>query len=194
MKFLKKIFAILLFIGMANYAEAKKILVVYFSHTGNTKLIAERIAEEFSEDDVDVRRIETEETYPRYSDELLARVKKESKDNNFKPKLKNLDVKVRKYDLILVGSPVWWYKALPAVKAFLEKQDFSGKEVRFFITHGGGPGTCISDMEEVCKGAKFGTNIDVYCASPGNGKVDYSKIGPWVKKLKAEGEQPEKVN
>lgn len=71
------------------------------------------------------------------------------------------------------------------MKTYLEKQDFSGKNVRFFITHAGGPGSCISDMKAACKGAKFGTNVDVYCSS-GNDKVDFSEIDPWVKKVIAE--------
>lgn len=107
MRFFKKICAMLAVMGMANYAEAQKILIVYFSHTGNTKPVAEKIAEEFSGDKVDVRRIETEKSYPGYGDELRDLARKESEDDSFRPKLKSIDAKVQKYDLVLVGSPVW---------------------------------------------------------------------------------------
>lgn len=186
MKFLKKIFAMLLFIGISSYAEAKKVLIVYFSHTGNTKLVAEKIAEEFSGDEVDVKRIETEKSYPENDAELRDLATKELADNDFRPILKHIDTDVQAYDLILVGSPVWFYKAAPAVKAYLEKQDFSGKEVRFFITHGGYPGSCITGMKATCVGAKFGADLDVYCNSHGGTHVDFSKIGPWIKKVTAE--------
>ena len=110
--------------------------------------------------------------------------KKESEDDNCRPEFKAIEVDIQSYDLILIGTPVWWYKAPKIVLSFLEKQDFSGKEVRFFITHGGGPGACISDMEVACKGANFGENIDVYGNYPGNGEIDYEKVAPWIEKIK----------
>lgn len=186
MKFWKKMFAILAIVEIAGYAEAKKILVVYFSHSDNTKLVAEKIREELNGDEVDVQRIETKKSYPENDTELRNLATKESEDKDFRPELKHIDTDVKNYDLILVGSPVWFYKAAPAVTAYLEKQDFTDKEVRFFITHGGYPGSCIDGMKNKCVGAKFGADLVIYCNSHGNAQVDFSKIGPWVKTITTE--------
>lgn len=165
--------------------ETKKALIVYFSHTGNTKLIAERAQKELAAVNyqVDLHRIEPTKPYPEYGDKLKDLAKEESENDNCRPEFEAINVDVQSYDLVSVGTPVWWYKAPKVVLSFLEQQDFSDKEVRFFITHGGGPGSCISDMKIACKGAKFGDNIDVYGNYPGNGEIDYEKVAPWVEKM-----------
>ncbi|MBR1734907.1 MAG: NAD(P)H-dependent oxidoreductase [Alphaproteobacteria bacterium] len=164
---------------------SKKALIVYFSHTGNTKLIAEKAQKELAAANwqVDLQHIEPQKAYPEYGDELRDLAKEEANDDNCRPEFKKISVDAQSYDVIFVGTPVWWYKAPKIVLSFLEKQDFSGKEVRFFITHGGGPGTCVSDMKTACKGANFGENIDVYGNYPGNGEIDYDKVAPWIKKI-----------
>ncbi len=183
--------------GLFNSVEAtnkevaqKKVLIVYFSHTGNTKLIAEKVRKELADANyqVDLYRIEPMKEYPEYGDELRDLALNEANDDSCRPGFKVLDANVQDYDWILIGTPVWWYKALKIMLSFLEKQNFSDKEVRFFITHGGGPGTCISDMKTACKGANFGENVDIYCNSPGNGKVDYNETISWIKKIKKEME------
>lgn len=170
--------------------KSKKVLIVYFSHTGNTKLIAEKAQKELTDSGykVDLQRIEPIKKYPKYGDKLRNLAFKEANNNNCRPKFKKTKINVQKYDLILIGTPVWWYKAPKIMLSFLEKQDFSDKEVRFFITHGGGPGTCISDMENACNGANFGENVDTYCNYPGNGKVDYDNTISWIKKIKEKKE------
>ena len=171
-------------------AETKKALIVYFSHTRNTKLIAERAQKELTAANyqVDLQRIEPTKNYPEYGDKLRNLALKEANDENCRPNFKTINVNAKSYDLILIGTPVWWYKAPKIMLSFLEKQDFSGKKVRFFITHAGGPGTCINDMKVACEGANFGENIDIYCNSPGNGKVDYNETISWIKKIKEEME------
>lgn len=172
--------------------ETKKALIVYFSHTGNTKLIAERAQKELAAANyqVDLKRIEPTKPYPEYGDNLRNLALKESEDENCRPKFKAINAEVQSYDLILVGTPVWWYKSPKVVLSFLEQQDFSDKEIRFFITHGGGPGACISDMETACKGAKFGDNIDIYGNYSGNGKISYKKVAPWIKEISKEKAHP----
>lgn len=183
--------------GLFNSVEAtnkevaqKKVLIVYFSHTGNTKLIAEKVQKELADANyqVDLYRIEPMKEYPEYGDELRDLALNEANDDSCRPEFKVLNANVQDYDWILIGTPVWWYKAPKIVLSYLEKQDFTGKKVRFFITHAGGPGTCINYMKVACEGANFGENIDIYCNSPGNGKVDYNETISWIKKIKEEME------
>lgn len=187
--FMGIIFAMSGLLGSVNAQESakskKKVAIVYFSHTGNTKIIAEKVQEALeNEYEVDIFRIEAEDDYPEYGDELRDKAKKEADDDNFRPNLKELKFDAQKYDAVLVGSPVWWYKTTKAVDTFLEKQNFAGKIVCFFITHAGGPGDSPEDMQNICKGAIFGPNVDIYCNSPGNGEVDCSKVNPWIDEVK----------
>ncbi len=197
---LKKLSMLLaiMFLGLGSFSvEAKnvesnntkpKVLIIYFSHTGNTKLMAEKTQEELSNSGckVDLQRIEPTKKYPEYGEKLRNLALKEADDDNCRPKFKKIKIDVQKYDLILVGTPVWWHKAPKIMLSFLETQNFSGKKVRFFITHGGDPGTCISDMETVCNGANFGENVDTSCNYPGNGEVDYTNTISWIQKIKKE--------
>ena len=89
---------------------------------------------------VDLHRLEPTKPYPEYGDELRDLAKEESENDNCRPEFEAINVDAQSYDVIFIGTPVWWYKAPKIVLSFLEKQDFSNKKVRFFITHGGGPG------------------------------------------------------
>ena len=171
-----------------NNSEAQKsALIVYFSHTGNTDLIVKAMQKELKNFyDVKMLRIEPVNQYPGYGDELRNIANKEACDDNFRPAFKEVKVDVQKYDVIFVGCPVWWYTTPKIMISFLENQNFSGKNVRFFVTHAGGPGSCIEDMEKVCTGAKFGENIDIYCNSPGNGTVNSDEIPAWIERVKTE--------
>ena len=163
--------------------ETKKVLIVYFSHTGNTEIVAKKIYEQFSKNQANLVRIEPQKCYPEYGDKLRKLALQEANNDACRPEFVPINVNVQDYDLVLIGTPVWWYKAPKVVVSFLEKQNFSGKEVRFFITHAGGPGACLDDLKVACKGANFGENINIYCNSPGNGIVNYDEAISWVKNI-----------
>ena len=110
----------------------KKVLVVYYSITGNTKTVAEKI-QQFT--NADIFRLET---VKKYSDEYHALTEEAKKEINegFKPELKsNIDVK--DYDVIFIGSPCWWSTYVPAVSTFLSINDLSNKTIIPFMTHEG---------------------------------------------------------
>lgn len=85
--------------------DSSKVLVTYFSETGNTQKLAKLISDEVGGD---FRRIETVNPYPT-GEELFDYTKKE-RDEDARPKLKDLDVDVdmNDYDVIFVGYPIWW--------------------------------------------------------------------------------------
>ena len=168
--------------------QAKKVLIVYFSHTGNTKLVAEEIKNKLDGCDVEIAQIVPKKAYPEYGDELRNLAKEEADDDACRPKFEvsidgKKEIDVQKYDEIFVGTPVWWYKAPKIVISFLEKQDFSSKKVHFFITHGGGPGACHKDMKAACKGANFDDDpLEIYGNYSGNGEIDKEKVDQWIEK------------
>lgn len=122
-----------------NTQEEKqmKTLVAYFSATGTTKALAEKVAKVTGGD---LYEIKPEVTYT--SADLDWRVKTsrssvEMADKNSRPAMvKDLEG-AENYDKVFIGFPVWWYTAPTIINTFLEAYDFSGKNVVFFATSGG---------------------------------------------------------
>ncbi len=130
--------------------DGKKMLVAYFSHTGNTRAIAGMIQEATG---ADVFEIVPANPYPESYGEVLARGRQELKDN-IMPELKTAVPDIAPYDVIFVGSPNWFNTVVPPVMTFLSGRDFSGKTIVPFMTHGGGGlGKSFEDMKRLAPGA-----------------------------------------
>lgn len=114
--------------------QAKKILVAYFSATNNTKRVAEEIAQATG---ADIYRIEAAQGYSAnpYDDKDL--IQKEAYEN-LRPEVKAPlpASEMAKYDIIFVGSPIWWHQPAMLVCTFLEGYDLSGKTIVPFFTYG----------------------------------------------------------
>lgn len=156
----------------------KRILITYFSWSGNTKHIAEEIQNRVGGD---MFRIETATPYPNDYNETAYGVAKKQHDENIFPELKSKG-DVSNYDVIFVGTPAWWYTMAPAVKTFLKENNFEGKTIVPFTTHGGGGGYHIpDDMAKLATGADVVKNqLVVY----GKGNSGTSKeIDNWLNSL-----------
>jgi len=102
-----------------------KNLVVYYSWKGNTEVAAKELSELIGGD---LKRIE--ETKPRESFGMAAC----SAVFGLKSKIRPMDFSLNGYDSVFLGGPVWAGRSTPAVNAFLEQADFSGKKVYLFVT------------------------------------------------------------
>ena len=111
-----------------------KILVTYFSATGNTQAVAERIVELTG---ADVYRIRTSVPYASNPYDDSDRIQNEAY-NDLRPAVANLPSAetIAQYDTIFVGSPCWWHQPAMVVCTFLENYDLSGKTIIPFITYG----------------------------------------------------------
>ncbi len=120
--------------GSTNALAGKKILVAYFSATNNTKQVAEEIAKATG---ADLYRIEAAQAYANNPYDSSDRIKQEAYEN-LRPAVKNPLSKseMAKYDVIFVGSPIWWHQPAMVVCTFLEGYDLSGKIVVPFFTYG----------------------------------------------------------
>lgn len=128
----------------------RKMLVAYFSHTGNTRSIARQIQEATG---ADVFEIVPANPYPAAYGDVLARGRQELKDNNM-PELKTAVPDIAPYDVVFVGSPNWFNTVVPPVMTFLSARDFSGKTIVPFVTHGGGGlGKSVQDVKRLAPGA-----------------------------------------
>ena len=151
-----------------------KILIAYYSYSGNTKEVAEAIQKEIGGD---LFEIKAEGTYPDEYRPMTEQAKKEI-DAGFRPKLTTSVADMAQYDVVFIGSPNWWGTITPQVSSFLESYDLSGKTVIPFVTHGGGgQQNTIADLTAQCKGCKVNSD----------GWVGYGSrtlgIGSWLEDL-----------
>ena len=124
-----------------------KTLVAYFSASGVTKGVAEKMAEKIGADTYEIKPVKP------YTDADLnwmdrnSRSSVEMKDKSSRPEMVKDGLDVSGYDRILLGYPVWWYTAPTIVNTFLEAYDFSDKEIIIWATSGGsGLGSAKSDL------------------------------------------------
>lgn len=126
-----------------------KVLVVYYSKSGNTRAIAEMIREKTSGD---IYEIETVKSYPRERPAAVDIPKQELDTGNL-PELKGALPEIAPYDLIIIGSPIWWHTAATPVLTFLRDVDFQGKRIAGFYTYAGNVRHFDKDLRERSRNA-----------------------------------------
>lgn len=160
-----------------------KMLITYYSWSnGNTKRIAKMIKEATG---ADITEIDTVTPYEGSYDDVVSQGQDEV-NRGYMPPIKPLDVDLKDYEVIVVGTPTWWYTMAPAVKTFLNDNDFTGKTVIPFMTNGGWPGHVIKDMEKACKGAKCVEPMEIQFDSTGGDHLESSEkeIKAWIENVK----------
>lgn len=115
----------------AQPVKAKKILVAYYSYTGNTRAVTRTIAESAGGE---LFEIVPAKAYPADHDAVVDQARREI-DAGVRPALKADRADAGDYDVIFIGSPSWWATIAPPVATFLASHDFKGKTVIPFITH-----------------------------------------------------------
>lgn len=115
-----------------QYDGNRKILVAYFSATGNTQRLAEQI---ITATGADAFRIEVAEPYAANPYDDSDRIQNESY-NDLRPGVATLPDNVEDYDVIFIGSPIWWHNPAMVVCTFLEHYDLSDKIIVPFFTYG----------------------------------------------------------
>ena len=121
-------------LGIAVPSTQAKDLVAYFSAQGNTKAVAERIAELTG---ADIYRIEAAEPYAANPYDDSDRIQNEAY-NDLRPAVANPPSQewINQYDRIYIGSPCWWHQPAMVVCTFLETYDLSNHVIIPFFTYG----------------------------------------------------------
>lgn len=144
--------------GIDNNPEAEvtgdsKILVAYFSWSGNGQQMARWISEETGGE---LFRIVPEESYGEDYEACADRAKNEL-DNGIRPELSShIDADIMaQYDVIYLGFPVWWYDLPMPVWTFLEEYDLEGKTIIPFFSHNGSSNgaNSVNRVAELANGA-----------------------------------------
>jgi flavodoxin len=119
-----------------------KTLVTYYSRTGNTKFVADKIAEQLNAEICEVVDKKNRKGKLVFLTGGYAALRE---------KLTKIEVTktINDYDFIIVGSPVWAGKIAPAIRTFLVLNDFSDKQVALFVTLGGDkPEKALNNMKK----------------------------------------------
>lgn len=130
--------------------EGERTLVVYFSATGNTKAVAEKIAELTGADIYEIVPAE-----PYTADDLDynvsdCRANREMNDASARPAIGGDSIDVSGYDTVMIGYPIWWGTMPRIINTFLDTYDLSGKVILPFCTSGGsGVSQSVSDIRSV---------------------------------------------
>lgn len=199
---MKKILSIILaglaFFGI-NKATAeeinmtgKKVLVVYFSRTGeqysvgnitegNTAILAKMIAEQTKADLFEVKL--KNDTYPA-AYKALTEVALSEKKANARPEIAENVTNFADYDVVFIGSPNWWADMPMALYTFIESYDWSGKTVAPFVTHEGSGLSSIPSKIKAATKAEMLDGLAVYGHVAQNDREQAKEeVANWLKKL-----------
>jgi flavodoxin len=127
-----------------------KVLVVFYSHEGNTRFIAEQIADATSADVLELKPVKEMSAtgFMKYvwGGKQVAMGEK--------PDLRPYDEDPRDYDLVFIGTPVWSFTYAPVIRTFLETWDLTGRKVALFACHSGVLGRTFKRMRQALAGVQ----------------------------------------
>ena len=121
--------------------SAQKVLVLYYSETGTTKVVAQELQQQLG---ADIEAIECVEPYSGVFQETIQRGQREMQSGEM-PALKPLAKNVDDYDVIFLGYPIWFGTYANPIATLVKQHDFAGKTVVPFCTFGSGGLNTSSD-------------------------------------------------
>ena len=145
-----------------------KMLIAYFSWSGNTQGVAEEIQRQTGADIFEIIPI------PAYSDDYNTVLMEAQRDQHeqARPAITNPPQSIDEYDVILLGYPNWWASIPMPIATFLESYDFSGKIILPFCSHGGGRfGQSLTAIAKLAPQAVIAPGLSVHY-SGGSGLPD----------------------
>lgn len=110
-----------------------KIGIIYYSRTGNTKFVAEKLEEKLKNKKIDVKLIEIKHVKkPGFFKAGYATIKQKELP------IINTDFDLKKYDMLIVGSPTWVGRPSPYIRSYFNKvENIKGKKAGIFFTCAG---------------------------------------------------------
>ena len=167
--------------SVATIAEQKKsdgnakILIAYFSWSGNTQGIAEEIRKQTG---ADIFEIEPEKPYSENYNTVLREAQRDQR-KQARPKLKNHVKNFDEYDIIMLGYPNWWASIPMPIASFLEEYDFSSKKIMPFCSHGGGRfGQTLTAIAKLAPNASIMKGLSVHYSGGSQLRDD---VANWLK-------------
>lgn len=149
-----------------------KELVVYYSHSGNTRKGAMLISNLTG---ADVLELVPEVDYPNGMWATVDEFKEELA-NGSRRAIRPYDVDISQYDIIYISTPNWGDTVATPLLAFFDAEELTGKRILPFITHGGGGmGRCADDIVRLSSSKNYGKAL-VYSG----GNISERKVRKWL--------------
>ena len=158
--------------------DFKKVLIVYYSLTGHTKDIAKKIQKKTGGDLYEIKTVEPIRRYPWF----YLNIRSDLKNKKY-PEIVDDLPNFKEYDLVFIGSPVWWYTVSTPVLSFLNKADLNGVQVVPFSTQGSNPGTFLEDFVKNAQNASILRYESFNNLSPKYDGAVNNKIINWLNRL-----------
>lgn len=146
--------------GNANgAATGGEPLVVFFSWSGNTRLIAQEVASQLG---VEAVELVCEQPYSTDYNTCLDEAQRDQ-NQQARPALVTHIDDMSRYGTVYLGYPNWWASIPMPIATFLESYDFSGKEIRPFCSNGGGGlGQSVTAISKLAPTAHVGQGLSIY--------------------------------
>ena len=159
--------------------DLSKMIIIYFTRTGNTELFANYIKENI---DIASYKINPVTAYPEDYNQMLE-VARNEQSNNARPEIKEPLTDISKYDIILLGYPIWYSHIPNIIITQLESLNLKGKTIYPFNTHGGsGIGSSINDIKQYAKDSVVKEGFPLNGNNVRNNKESVmNEISSWIK-------------
>lgn len=157
----------------------KKILIAYFTWSGNTRGIAHEIQRQAGGD---LFEIEPATPYSTSYDTVLREAQRDQRVQA-RPELKAWPEDMGRYDIVILGYPNWWASIPMPVATFLEQQDMTGKRILPFCSHGGGRfGQSLAVIAKLAPGATVTKGLSVHYSGGAGLEGD---VAAWLEEVRA---------
>ncbi|KQT53094.1 MULTISPECIES: flavodoxin [unclassified Aureimonas] len=158
----------------AEPRRGSKVLIAYFTRTGNTRLIATQIARARN---AELFQIVPADPYPEDYEAQVAQATEERR-RGYEPPLQALAPALSSYDTVFLGFPIWGTTAPSIIRSFLSNHDLSGKTLVPFITHGGyGLGSSLDVVAEHAPGARI---IEAFSKACDQERETLAEVTQWL--------------
>ena len=154
-----------------------KALVVFYSLEGNTKFIAQKIAEATGADILELK-LKKETVKPHSLSKYFWGGKQVMMKE--KPELLPFNYKPEEYDLLFIGTPIWAWNYSPPINTFLSGARLTDKKIALFFSHGGAMGKTLENMEKGLVGNKIVGKIDFMEPLKNNSEECGEKTKKWA--------------
>jgi flavodoxin len=154
-----------------------KTLVVYYTRTGNSKFAAETIAAELGADIEEVLDLKNRQGRLAFmSAGGDARRGKETQ-------IAQTKITPTDYDLIVIAQPVWAWSPTPAIRTYVNRNDFTGKKVALFFSDSG-LGQAVEKTKDLMPNSTFVSELALPAKAFENKEEAKKKIAEWCDTLK----------
>lgn len=158
-----------------------KTLVVYYSHSGNTRLVAQEIAKATGADMLELkpRKEVASEGFAKFFWGGAQVVMKKT------PPLLPFDISPQDYDLVIIGTPVWVGTYAPPLRTFFSTTELAGRNVALFCCCAGGMGNTFQNVKTALPGNTFVGEIELIDPVERETRVTLQRASEWAGEVQA---------